>query len=83
MKAYLLINCSLDSTKNVIAYIKDTIPNSSVHHVFGAYDILVSLITESPDTMKDTIMWKIRKHKDVVSVLTLMDVTPGVKVDQS
>ena len=45
-----------------------------VHGVFGAYDILTKVESANVETLRETIMWKIRKMGRVRSTLTLMGI---------
>ena len=70
--AYVLISCDLGFDAAIIHEIKQLEDVKEVHGVFGAYDILVKLELANVETLRETIMWKIRKLNRVRSTLTLM-----------
>ena len=70
--AYVLINCDLGFEVEIIDEIKQLKDVKEVHGVFGAYDILAKVESDSVENLRDTITWKIRKLNRVRSTLTLM-----------
>jgi len=70
--AYVLISCDLGFDAEIIDEIKQVEDVKEVRGVFGAYDILVKLESANVETLRETIMWKIRKLNRVRSTLTLM-----------
>ena len=70
--AYVLINCDLGYEVTIIDELKHLDNVKEVHGVFGAYDILAKVESDSAENLKDTITWKIRKLNRVRSTLTLM-----------
>ncbi len=70
--AYVLISCDLGFDAEIIHEIKQVEDVKEVRGVFGAYDILVKLESANVETLRETIMWKIRKLNRVRSTLTLM-----------
>jgi len=70
--AYVLISCDLGFDVEIIDEIKQVEDVKEVRGVFGAYDILVKLESANVETLRETIMWKIRKLNRVRSTLTLM-----------
>ncbi len=70
--AYVLITCDLGFDTEIIHEIKQVEDVKEVRGVFGAYDILVKLESANAETLRETIMWKIRKLIRVRSTLTLM-----------
>ena len=70
-KAYVLINCGLgheEETLNELRSIENVI---EAHGTFGAYDIVAEVNAMTPDILRETITWKIRKLSKVRSTLTL------------
>jgi DNA-binding Lrp family transcriptional regulator len=43
-----------------------------VHGTFGAYDILVKVMADKVEPLREIITWKIRKIEKIRSTLTLM-----------
>ena len=70
--AYVLINCDLGSEATIIDELKHLDNVKEVHGVFGAYDIITKVESDSVENLRDTITWKIRKLNRVRSTLTLM-----------
>ena len=70
--AYVLINCDLGHDEQIIEELKHVSEVKEVHGVFGAYDILAKVESDSVENLRDTITWKIRKLNMVRSTLTLM-----------
>ncbi len=70
--AYVLIVCDLGYEEQIIEELKHLSDVKEVHGTFGAYDILAKLESDGPNTLKETITWKIRKLDKVRSTLTLM-----------
>ncbi len=70
--AYVLINCDLGTEEPIIEELKHISDVKEVHGVFGAYDILAKVESADVKTLRETVMWKIRKIGRVRSTLTLM-----------
>ncbi len=70
--AYVLINCDMGYEEEVIDEIKQLEDVKEAHGVFGAYDILAKVESDSVENLRDTISWKIRKLNRARSTLTLM-----------
>ncbi len=63
--AYVLINCDLGYEEQIIEELKHLSDVKEVHGTFGAYDILAKVESDEPNTLKETITWKIRKMNRV------------------
>ena len=72
--AYVLINCDLGCEEAIIDELKHLDNVKEAHGVFGAYDILAKVESDSVENLRDTITWKIRKLNRVRSTLTLLTV---------
>ena len=70
--AYVLINCDLGYETEVIDELKHLDNVKEVHGVFGVYDILTKVESDSIESLRDVITWKIRKLNRVRSTLTLI-----------
>ncbi len=70
--AYALINCDLGCEKAIIDELKLLANVKESHGILGAYDILAKVESDSVESLRDTITWKIRKLNRVRSTLTLM-----------
>jgi len=72
--AYVLINCELGYEEQIIEELKHISDVKEVHGVFGAYDILAKVESANVETLRKTMVWKIRKIDKVRSTLTLMGI---------
>ncbi len=70
--AYVLISCDLGCEKAIIDELKQLANVKEAHGILGAYDILAKVESDSVETLRDAITWKIRKLNRVRSTLTLM-----------
>jgi DNA-binding Lrp family transcriptional regulator len=73
-QAYVLINCDIGSEESVIEELKHVDSVKEVHGTFGAYDILAKVESDKPETLREAIIWQIRKINNVRSTLTLMGI---------
>ena len=69
MLAYMLLNCSPGSEKDVITEINSLSGVSEVNGVLGKYDVFVKISADNPDVLEITVA-QIRKIK-VISSHTL------------
>ena len=72
--AYVLINCDLGYEEQITEETKQISDVKEAHGTFGAYDILAKVESANVKTLRETIMWKIRKMDRVRSTLTLMGI---------
>ncbi len=72
--AYVLINCDLGSEEQIIEELKHLSDVKEVHGTFGAHDILAKVESDQVATLRETIMWKIRKIDKVRSTVTLLGI---------
>ena len=72
--AYVLVNCDLGFEAEIIDEIKQVKDVKEVLGIFGAYDILVKVESDQISTLRETILWKIRKLSRVRSTLTLLTI---------
>ncbi len=72
--AYVLINCDLGSEEQIIEELKHISDVKEIHGVFGAHDILAKVKSDQISTLRETIMWKIRKIGKVRSTVTLLGI---------
>ena len=70
--AYVLINCDLGYEEEIIEELKHLSDVKEVRGTFGAYDIIAKVESDQTTTLRETIIWKIRKLERVRSTLTLM-----------
>jgi len=72
--AYVLLNCDLGSEEQIIEELKHISDVKEVHGTFGAHDILAKVESDQISTLRETIMWKIRKIDKVRSTVTLLGI---------
>ena len=72
--AYVLINCDLGSEEQIIEELKHISDVKEAHGTFGAHDILAKVESDQISTLRETIMWKIRKIDKVRSTVTLLGI---------
>ncbi len=72
--AYVLINCDLGYEEQIIEELKHISDVKEAHGTFGAYDILAKVESANVETLRETIMWKIRKIDKVRSTVTLLGI---------
>ncbi len=72
--AYVLINCDLGYEEQIIEELKHLSDVKEVHGTFGAHDILAKVESDQISTLRETIMWEIRKIDKVRSTLTLLGI---------
>ena len=72
--AYVLVNCDIGSEEDVISHLKTIDGVKEVHGTFGDYDIIAEIESDDKETLRDTILWKIRKIERIRSTLTLMTI---------
>ncbi len=77
-KAYVLINCEIGSEESIISQLKKIDLVKEVHGTFGAYDIVVVVEADTVKSLRQTIIWNIRKIDKIGTTLTLM----GIKSQQ-
>lgn len=75
--AYVLLNSDLGSDATIISKVKEILDNESsityeVQGVYGVYDIVLKISSDSADNLRSVITNKIRKIDKVQSTLTMM-----------
>ena len=70
--AYVLVSCDLGFDAEIIEELKHLSDVKEAHEIFGAYDILVKVESDSVEHLNDVITGKIRKLNRVRSTLTLI-----------
>jgi len=72
--AYVLINCELGSEEAIVQLLKGLEGVKDVHEIFGSYDIIAKVETDTVVKLRETITWKIRQIGMIRSTLTLMEI---------
>ena len=75
--AYVLLNSDLGSDESIISEAKKILASEKniqfeIQGVYGVYDIVLKIITDSTDHLRSIITNKIRKINKVQSTLTMM-----------
>ena len=70
--AYVLINCDLGSEDDIIRELKKLPEVVEVSGVFGVYDIIVRIRSDSMDKLREVVTWNVRRIDKVRSTLTMM-----------
>jgi DNA-binding Lrp family transcriptional regulator len=71
-QAYVLINTEIGMENNVLKNMGNIKEVKEAHTVYGVYDIIARLETETMEELKNTISWKIRRLEKVRSTLTMI-----------
>ena len=70
-KAYVLINCDLGKEEDILLALRTMNQIKEAHGTWGAYDIIAEVETNSAESLRETITWKIRKIPSIRATLTL------------
>jgi len=71
-KAFVLINAELGAEDALIKELKGIENVSEVYVVYGVYDIVAKIESDTMEKVKETITWKIRRLERVRSTLTMI-----------
>ncbi len=72
--AHVLINCDSGSEGSVIDELKKFDSVREVNPVYGAFDLVVKLESPNLQEIRDNIVKDIRKIKNIITTLTLMNI---------
>jgi DNA-binding Lrp family transcriptional regulator len=70
--AYVLINCDLGSEEEILREIKKLSEVIEVSGVYGVYDIVVKIRSDTMDKLREIITWHVRRIDKVRSTLTMI-----------
>lgn len=70
-KAYVLINCDLGKEESILLALRAMNQIKESHGTWGAYDIIAEVETNTAESLRETITWKIRKIPSIRATLTL------------
>ncbi len=70
--AFVLINAEIGAETEVLKGLKEVNEVKEAHMVYGVYDIIARIETETMQELKDIISWKIRRLDKVRSTLTMI-----------
>lgn len=71
-KAFVLINAELGAEDALIKELKSIENVTEVYVVYGVYDIVAKIESDTMEKVKETITWKIRRLEHVRSTLTMI-----------
>ena len=67
-----MINVEIGSVDEVLRSLKPISEVKEAHLVYGVYDIIARIETETMQELKDAVSWKIRRVDKVRSTLTMI-----------
>ena len=70
--AFVLINAELGAETEVLKGLKDVKEVKEAHMLYGVYDIIARIETDTMQELKDVISWKIRRLDKLRSTLTMI-----------
>jgi DNA-binding Lrp family transcriptional regulator len=70
--AFVLLNAETGLETEVMKGLKDIKEVKEAHLVYGVYDIIARMETDSMRELKDIIAWKLRRLEKVRSTLTMI-----------
>jgi len=70
--AYVLINTEIGGEADVIAQLKEMSEVEEVSVVYGVYDIVAKITSETMDSLKEMITTKVRHLNKVKSTMTMI-----------
>jgi len=69
-KAFVFINVELGSETEVLKRLREVPEVKEAYFVYGVYDIVAKVETDSMDHLKEVITWKVRRLDKVTSTTT-------------
>jgi DNA-binding Lrp family transcriptional regulator len=69
-KAFVFINVELGSETEVLKRLREVPEVKEAYFVYGVYDIVAKVETDSMDRLKEVITWKVRRLDKVRSTTT-------------
>ena len=70
--AFVLLNAELGAETEVLKGLKDVKEVKEAHMLYGVYDIIARIETDTMQELKDIIGWKIRRLDKLKSTLTMI-----------
>jgi DNA-binding Lrp family transcriptional regulator len=70
--AYILVNCDLGSEEEIIRELKKMPETVEISGVYGVYDIIAKVRSDSMDKLREAITWHVRRIDKVRSTLTMI-----------
>jgi len=72
MKAFVLINSDLGKEPAIIEALSGVDEIKSIHALYGIYDLIAEVETDSMEKVKEIVFNKIRRLNDVKTTITLI-----------
>ena len=69
---FVLISCEVGFEKAIMKKLGDIKEVADVSLLSGSYDIIVKLESATLETLRELIVWKIRKIEKIRSIITLL-----------
>ena len=66
------MNAELGSEDSIVSELKSIDGVKEIYQVYGVYDIVAQVESETMEKVKETITWKLRKLNGVKSTLTMI-----------
>ncbi len=70
--AFVLINTEPANEETVLKAVSEIEGVIEAYILYGVYDVLAKVQTDSMERLKEAVIWQIRRIKGVVSTLTLI-----------
>jgi DNA-binding Lrp family transcriptional regulator len=70
--AFVLINADLGAEEELVKELRSIENVREVYVVYGVYDIVAKIESDTMEKVKETITWKIRRLDKVRSTLTMI-----------
>lgn len=70
--AFVLINTELGSESKVMEELKKVEGVKEAYLLYGVYDIIVKVVADSMEKVKEIITWRVRRIENVRSTLTMI-----------
>ena len=72
MKAYVLMNAELGQESSVVESLRKVPGIKAVYALYGIYDVIAEIETETMEKVKDIVFSHIRHFENVRSTITLI-----------
>ncbi len=79
MKAFVLINTELGQEESVVEALSEVPGITSIHSLYGIYDVIAQVEAESMDKVKEIVFNNIRRLSSVKTTITLITYGEGVE----
>lgn len=70
--AFVLINTEIGSESDVLKTLKKVEGVKEAYTVYGVYDIIAKITSETMDKLKELVTWHVRRLDKVRSTLTMI-----------